>query len=186
MPLPSNIILVGFMGSGKTVTGRAVAKITGVHFWDMDEWIQEKNNLTIPELFEKKGEAFFRQQERQAIMWLGRKKNYVASTGGGTWILKENREELLKMGWCVWLKVSPEDAWKRVGAHLEHRPLLSRSKDPRHTIELLLRKREPYYALAHIHIDTAGKDPRQAAQEIVNAFKEDRPLEPFPTPPIID
>ncbi len=183
MALPPNIILVGFMGSGKTVTGKAVSKITGFRFWDMDEWIEEKNGAKIPDLFERKGEAFFRQQEQQAVLWLSLQKNYVASTGGGAWIREENRKELLKAGWCVWLKVSTEDVWKRVGAHLEHRPLLSRSKDPRRTIEILLREREPYYALAHASVDTSGKDPRQSALEIVNAFRGDQPQENLLLPP---
>ena len=176
MPLPPNIILVGFMGSGKTVTGKEISEMLGLHFWDMDEWIEQNTNENISDLFEKKGEAFFRQQEREAVSWLRNKKEYVVSTGGGAWIQEPNRKTLLETGWCVWLKVSAEDVWKRVGNRLKQRPLLSNSKDPRRTIESLLDERNPFYSLAHTSFDTSGKDPQQVALEVVKIFKKTFPF----------
>lgn len=179
MPLPPNIILVGFMGSGKTVTGKEISEMLGLHFWDMDEWIEQNTNENISDLFEKKGEAFFRQQEMKAVSWLRDKRNLVVSTGGGAWIREMNRRMLLEMGWCVWLKVSVEDVWKRVGSRLKQRPLLSKSKDPRKTIKSLLDERNPIYSLAHTSLDTSGKSPQQVASEVVKIFKE---TSPFPLP----
>jgi shikimate kinase len=173
-----NIILVGFMGSGKTSTGKEISKILGLRFWDMDKWIEKKNKEKIIKIFQKKGESFFRQQERKAVLWLSRQKNYVVSTGGGTWLQKKNREKLLESGWCVWLKVSAGDVWKRVGAHLEKRPLLSRSKDPKQKIRSLLSERNPHYALAHASVDTTEKNPRQVAVEVVKVFKKMKPFDP--------
>lgn len=177
MPLPPNIILIGFMGSGKTETGKIVSKILGFRFWDMDQWIEKKNDEKIPDIFQKRGELFFRRQENKAVLWLSDKKKYVASTGGGAWLPEVNRKKLLQTGCCVWLKVSPEEIWRRVGKHLQQRPLLSKSKNPRQAIKTLVEERNPYYSLAHACIETTGKPPQQVALEIVKVFKKYRPFD---------
>lgn len=176
MSFTSNIILVGFMGAGKTETGKVISEILDLRFWDMDGWIEKKNKETIPRIFQKRGEVYFRRQEDKAISWLSRQKKYIASTGGGAWLQEKNRKKLLKTGWCIWLKVSAKDVWQRVGSHLEQRPLLSTSKNPKQKIKILLRKRNPYYALAHASFDTSGKSPRQVAMEIIKIFKGKKPF----------
>ncbi len=176
MALPPNIVLVGFMGSGKTSTGKELSKILNYDFWDVDSWIEEKNGEKIPEIFEKKGEEFFRQQEEDAIKWLIGKKKYVVSTGGGTWVDKNNRESLLKLGWCIWLKVSPENIWQRVSSHLEKRPLLSKSKNPIEYLDILLKERIPFYSLAQASFDTNRKNPKDIAIEIIDVLKKDCPF----------
>lgn len=176
MSLAPNIILVGFMGSGKTATAKEISKILGFRFWDMDQWIENETNENIQDIFKKKGEAFFRQLETKAVLWLKGKKNYVISTGGGAWLQEENRKNLLKSGWCIWLKVSAEGVWKRIGKHLEQRPLLTGTPNPQATIESLLNERNPYYSLAHISFDTSGKSPEQVAFEILETFKKTRPF----------
>ena len=177
MTLPPNIILVGFMGSGKTVTGKELSKILGFRFWDMDQWIEDKTGEKIPALFEKKGEKFFREQEGEAVQWLAQQKGQVASTGGGAWLSRANREILLTLGWCVWLKVTPEEAWKRVGVHIGQRPLLSRSDEPLVEIKSLLHQREPFYAQAHAHFETNGRNPSEVALEILESLKKSRPFD---------
>lgn len=165
------------MGSGKTSTGKELSKILGFHFWEMDQWIEEKNKKKIPEIFDNYGEEYFRSQEREAIKYLELKSQYVVSTGGGAWIDETNRKNLLKMGWCVWLKVSAKDAWSRIGNHLEQRPLLSKTNDPFQYMQLLMRKREPLYSLAPINFDTTGKNPREVAFGIAKVFKEVKPFD---------
>jgi shikimate kinase len=177
MTLPPNIILIGFMGSGKTSTGKELSKILNFYFLDTDQWIEEKNKIQIPEIFEKYGEAYFRKQEKSAIHWLESKKNYVISTGGGSWFNSENRKRLLKLGWCVWLRVSSDVAWERVGNHLNQRPLLAKSKDPFRQLEAMLTNRAPIYALAQISIDTNSKNPKEVASEIFEALKKERPFD---------
>lgn len=177
MALPPNIILVGFMGSGKTVTGKELSKMLRFRFWDMDQWIEEKTGEKISTLFEKKGENFFREQENEAVQWLSHQSNHVASTGGGAWLSPTNRGKLLTTGWCVCLKVSAEEAWKRVGANLRQRPLLAHSVDPLQEIKSLLSQRENSYALAHAHFDTNGRTPQEVALEIFESLKTSSPFD---------
>lgn len=170
MPIPPNVILIGFMGSGKTTTGKQLSKIMRFRFLDMDRWIERKNKKTVRNIFKEKGEGYFRKEEKRAIRWLNSRNHYVISTGGGVWLDRENREKLLKMGMCVWLKVSAEEAFKRINPRLTKRPLLAGAKNPILKIKSLLRKRDPYYSLAHQRIDTKGKSPRVVALETANLF----------------
>src|SRR6185295_14740375 len=141
MNLPSNVILVGFMGSGKTSTGKELARLLGFDFLDMDQLIEEKNKMKIPEIFEKKGEGFFRTQEKETVEWLKSKRNCVVSTGGGVWTDQVNRENLMMIGFCVWLKVSAAKALERIGSNITQRPLLSESQDPLVAAEKMLKER---------------------------------------------
>src|SRR5437868_14787440 len=115
MNFPPNIVLIGFMGAGKSSTGKELAEALKFEFLDIDEWIEGKNAKSIPDIFKNNGESFFRDQEREAVKCAATKKRAVISTGGGLWMDAENRSLLKKIGWCVWLKVSPQVAWQRVG-----------------------------------------------------------------------
>jgi len=154
-----------------------LAKILKFDFWDMDQWIEHKLHKKVKDIFLEDGEPFFREQETQAIDWLIDKKKYVVSTGGGVWVEDKNRAKLLGMGWSVWLKVSASEALKRVGAHLEQRPLLASSPDPRASFEAILAKREPFYSLAHAQVETDGKSPREAAKEIHRLLLKANPFD---------
>lgn len=181
MKLPPNIILTGFMGCGKTSTGKELAKVLDFEFCDVDQWIEEKNKKKIPKIFEENGEGYFRQQERHAIRALAAQKNSIIATGGGAWIDQENRERLLQTGWCVWLKVSIESVWQRIGSHISQRPLLAQSPNPLETMAIMLNEREPFYSLAHSRIDTDGKIPKEVALEVVGTIQKEKP---FDLPPM--
>lgn len=181
MGLPPNIILVGFMGSGKTSTGKELANILGFQFLDMDQLIEEKTDKKIKTIFEEKGEPFFRNQEKEVIDQIRSKKHCIISTGGGAWINQENRELLLTLGWCVWLKVSAEKAWKRVSPHLLQRPLLTGHNASLKRLSDMLNTRDPLYSLAHHSFDTDEKNPKEAALEIFRVLKEEQP---FDLPPV--
>jgi shikimate kinase len=168
----SNIILLGFMGSGKSSTGRELATILNYEFVDMDQWIEMKNGKSISEIFSTMGEVYFRQEEKGAIEVIKQKRNQVISTGGGVWINDSNRIILLNSGWCVWLKVSAKQALKRVESNLSQRPLLASSRDPFAKIESLLKARNPIYSLSHSTIETDEKTPMEVALEIVELFKK--------------
>jgi shikimate kinase len=177
MKLPPNIILVGFMGSGKTSTGKEIANLLNFSFLDTDNIIEEKNKKKVSDIFTEKGENYFRFQEKEVIDFLKNKKHSVISTGGGIWISEENRKILLKMGWCVWLKISAEKAFERIKSNLLQRPLISHTLNPMKKIEEMLSERIPLYSLAHISFETDKKSPREVALEIVKVLKEDKPFD---------
>ena|SRR5579872_1299830 len=177
MSLPNNIILIGFMGSGKTSTGKELSKLLGYNFWDMDQWIEGKIGKKVSKIFEENGEEYFRTQEAEAVNWLKNKKFLVISTGGGCWINQVNREKLKKIGWCVWLKISPEKALERIGTHLSQRPLLARSKKPLMEIKKIFSMRNPFYSLADVSFVTDDKRPKEIALEIIKALQEDHPID---------
>lgn len=177
MSLPPNIILLGFMGSGKTTSGKELSKLTGFTFVDTDNWIEEKSKKKVAKIFAEEGELFFRRQEKEAVEWLEEGKHHIVSTGGGIWMDKENREKLLGIGWCVWLKVTALTALKRVENNLSQRPLLAQARDPQRTIEELLAAREPFYSLAHAFFETDGKTPGEVALEIFQYIKREPPFD---------
>lgn len=177
MGIPPNIILVGTMGSGKTSSGKELSILTGFEFIDVDRWIEEKTQKKISQIFEQAGEDFFRTQEREAVRFLASKTGCVFSPGGGAWLDLNSREIMLRNGWCVWLKVSADEAWKRVMPQIAQRPMLSRSSSPRKAMETILNERAPFFSKAHFHIDTDEKSPAQVAKEILEALKKESPFD---------
>ncbi len=177
MKLSPNIILLGFMGSGKTTTGRELAQLIHFHYWDMDHWIEEKNNKSVSEIFETMGERYFRNEELKALDWARLRNYHVLSLGGGAWLNPNMREAFLKLGWCVWLKVSPEQSYKRVESHLFKRPLLAKEENPKEYMRRLLQQREALYALAHESIDTDQKTPKEVAMELLKSFSKVKPFD---------
>lgn len=177
MGLPSNVILVGFMGAGKTTTGKELARLMKVGFLDTDNWIEEKNGSKVSDIFNDRGEAFFRSQEKEAIEWLKTQDGRVVSMGGGAWMNAENRSALLGIGWCAWLKVSVEVAWKRVATHLSQRPILSKTANSFETLKSLWIERVPIYSLAPVSFDTDGKTSKEVALEIFERLKEEHPFD---------
>ena len=177
MNLPQNIVLLGFMGSGKSTTGKELSVLTGFEHWDMDQWIEDKNEKPVSEIFEKMGEEYFRAEELKALAWIRAQTRYISSLGGGAWLSGDSREILLKLGWCVWLKVSPEQCYKRIGSHLAKRPLLAKSEKPLDLINQLLEKRNPAYSQAHFSIDTDNKTPKDVAMELYKISLEVKPFD---------
>ena len=167
------IILVGFMGSGKTSTGKELAKSLQFDFLDTDHWIEEKNKKTITQIFKEDGEDFFRTEEKKAIDWIREHKKVVVSTGGSLWMNENNRNQLLSLGWCVWLRVSAEMAWKRVEPNSNQRPLLEKMRNPLDELAKMIEKRNPVYEAAHSSFYTDGKNPKQVAVEIAQVLKTD-------------
>lgn len=149
-----NIVLTGFMGTGKSAVGRKLAERLGMDFIDMDEMIEEKADITISEIFERFGEAHFRGLENQTVRSLDGSDGKVIATGGGTILNPENLSALKSLGPIICLTATPETIYGRV-RHKTHRPLLE-VPDPVGRIGELLKMRQPHYDKADYHIPTDG------------------------------
>lgn len=157
-----NIILIGFMGTGKTVTGRLLAERTGMELVDMDSLIELRQGKTIPQIFAESGEAGFRVLERELVKELSKKTGLIISTGGGVVTNPDNLADFKKSGLMVCLTASPETIFRRLETDTT-RPLLS--GDKKEQIAALLEKRRPLYdAVSHrIDGDLLGPDERAEA-----------------------
>lgn len=144
------IVMVGMMGAGKTAVGRALAERLGVPFLDSDAEIESAANMSVPEIFARDGEPFFRRKETQVIKRLLLNERCVLSTGGGAFLSDENRALISASGVSVWLNADLEVLWQRV-RHKDTRPLL-RTPDPRATLSELYEKRVPFYAQADLSV----------------------------------
>jgi len=148
-----NIVLIGFMGTGKSVVGKRLAAGLGWTFYDTDRVVESRTGLTVAELFEKQGEDSFRLLEREVVREVSEKENCVISTGGGAPVHPENVQNLSQKGELICLTASPEVIFKRVERRLGARPLLL-GTDPLDRIKTLLEERRPFYAQASFTIDT--------------------------------
>lgn len=165
-----NIILVGPMGSGKTAVGRSVARHLGRPFYDSDTEIVRRTGVDIPYIFEKEGEAGFREREREAIEALVALRGIVLATGGGAVLLPANRLLLAQRGYVVYLETSVEQQAERV-KHGRNRPLLS-NVDPAIRLEELMALRDPLYRqIADISVATDGRRVKAVADDIVRMIR---------------
>ncbi|MDW4497717.1 shikimate kinase [Sulfitobacter sp. D35] len=151
--LSKTVVMVGMMGAGKTAVGRALAQILGVPFMDSDAEIETAANLTVPEIFARDGEAFFRAREGEVIARLLGGAPGILSTGGGAFLSATNRRNISDKGVSVWLDADIDLLWARV-RHRDTRPLL-RTPDPKATLAELYEARVPNYAKADLRVPCA-------------------------------
>ena len=151
--LKKTIVMVGMMGAGKTAVGRGLAQLLGVDFRDSDHEIELAANMTVPEIFARDGEPFFRARESEVINRLLGESPCVLSTGGGAFLAEENRNAISAKGVSVWLDADIDLLWQRV-KHRDTRPLL-RTDDPRATLESLFNARVPSYEQADLRVPCA-------------------------------
>lgn len=148
--LKKSVVLVGMMGAGKTAVGKALAARLGVPFLDSDAEIEKAANMSIAEIFERDGEAFFRRRETEVIDRLLETQRGVLSTGGGAFLAERNRRLMSEKGISVWLDADLDLLWSRVKGKTT-RPLL-RTAEPRETLRALYEARTPVYALADLRV----------------------------------
>jgi len=149
--LNKTVVMVGMMGAGKTAVGTALARLLAVPFVDSDDEIVRAASRSIPEIFDRDGEPFFRLRETEVLTRLLRGPPSVLSTGGGAFLAPANRDLIRAMGLSVWLQADVELLWQRV-RHKATRPLL-RTANPRETLRTYLEARAPVYALADLAVE---------------------------------
>lgn len=159
-----NIILTGFMGTGKTTVGRLLAVLSTRQFVDTDSLIEAQANLTIPEIFAQEGEAGFRQREQAVALALAERSGLVIGSGGGLVLDERNVSALARHGQFFTLVAAPETILARVTADGAQRPLLQ-TPDPLGRITSLLEARAAAYA-QFPQITTDGKSPAEVAAEL--------------------
>lgn len=150
----SRIFMIGFMGAGKTSAGRKLAERLNFGFIDMDHWIEEREGISIQEIFKRNGEVWFREQEREVLRELaGREDSLVISTGGGVPCFHDNMAFIKSNGISVYLKLSPLALLHRLRKSKKpERPLLSGKSDSEiiEYIQLKLQEREVFYEMSDI------------------------------------
>jgi shikimate kinase len=156
------------MGAGKTAIGRRVASELGLPFLDSDHEIEAASRMTVPELFERYGEAEFRGLEQRVIARILETGPQVLSTGGGAFMNAATREAIKSHGISVWLKADIDVLMERVSKK-QNRPLL-KTPDPRATMERLIAERYPVYALADVTVPTRDERKEIIAAEVIDAL----------------
>jgi shikimate kinase len=164
------VVLVGFMGAGKSTIGRRLARRLDYRFEDMDCRIEEREGRTIASLFEQRGEAAFRALELEEARAVAELEHVVVATGGGAFAQAATRAVLQQGALTVWLQCSLEAALRRVRPD-GVRPLAGN----REIMRALLAEREPSYRLADVAVDTSRRTPRQVVDRIVELCESVRP-----------
>jgi shikimate kinase len=162
---PRRVVLVGFMGTGKTTVGESLSRRLGWTLLDMDEWIARETGLSVAEIFRRRGEAFFRERETTLALALRDRERLVVAAGGGAFASTATREALQAGAATVWLRCDLETILSRVPLD-GSRPLAS----SRETIRRLLAEREPSYRLAGLTVDASGRPPEAVAREIADCL----------------
>ena len=169
---PENIVLIGFMGCGKSTVGRELHQRLGFHLMDMDHLIEEERGRKITEIFRDEGEPVFRDHETRKLREIlaAGGDHLVVSTGGGIIVRAENRPLLQRIGYVVWLRASADVIYDRTSRNRD-RPLLN-TPDAKERILCLLNEREPWYReTAHLIVDTAGLESHEIATGIIESAR---------------
>lgn len=170
-PASSNLVLVGFMGTGKSSTGRVVAERLGRRFIDMDIVIEQREQRSIPEIFAQSGEPYFRQLERELVQELAGQPSLVIAPGGGIVLNPANADAFARTGLVINLRARPETILQRVGQDT-HRPLLQ-GGDKLQKIRDLMAKRQPLYDALPYHLDTDGQTPADVAERVLALYRRE-------------
>ena len=172
--MKSNVILTGFMGTGKTSLGKLLATRLGRPFIDIDKKIEVEAQLSIPKIFERFGEEHFRELERAAVRELSERRGLVIATGGGTIKDEENLNLLKSSGVMICLTTEPEEIFRRTARRGE-RPVLDGGGNERlETIKRLLTERKEFYDRADYQVDTTNWSPIQIIDNICRYLRQFR------------
>jgi shikimate kinase len=167
MEMGKNIVLIGFMGTGKSSVGTRLGQKLHREFLDMDREIEHLLGMPVERIFRVYGEMRFRSEERLLAEKLGKRRNLVIATGGGVVLDPENIQALKQNGLVVCLQAKPEDILERVNRKKGTRPLLKKGSSIE-DIQEMLKQREAFYSTADLTIDTSGKELEEIVALIIN------------------
>jgi len=165
-----NLVLLGMMAVGKTTLGKIVAKKQELKFIDIDEIIEKKTSMTIKEIFKKRGEKFFRMEEEKEVLKSLEKNNCVIALGGGAFMSKILRENILKKAISIWLSVDIKTLNKRV-KWSQKRPLLKEENIQKKIAELYA-KRKDFYKLANHKIACDNLSKENVVEKIIALYEK--------------
>ena len=168
--MKKNLVLLGMMGVGKSTLGKMVAEEYNFEFIDTDTIIEEKNLMNINEIFQKKGEQFFRQQEEKEILNVLKRKNCIIALGGGAFINKKIRDRVLNETISIWLDANVEILTKRVEQN-QKRPLLVEN-DNLLKLKELYEERKEIYKLANYKIVCDRLNKKDITKKIINLYEQ--------------
>ncbi len=168
--VPRTLVLVGLMGAGKTNIGRRLAQRLGLAFVDADSEIEAAAGETIEEIFERRGEAVFREGERKVIARLLGNPVHVLATGGGAFMDPETRALIRERGISIWLRADLDLLHQRVSRR-NNRPLLKQG-NPREILSRLIEQRYPVYGEADLTVDTVDGPPEATLERVISALEQ--------------
>lgn len=165
----NNLYLIGFMGCGKTTVARKFCRMFSMEMLEMDEELEKRAGMSIPDIFARHGEAYFRDMETLLIKELRERGNTVVSCGGGAPLCEENVEAMRQGGTVVLLTASPETIYERV-KDSSNRPVIEGNKTPSYIAELMEQRRPVYEAAADLTIETDGKTVPEICRELAGCL----------------
>ena len=166
-----NIVLVGFMGSGKSKVSQKLSQMTGRVVYSTDEEIERKEGVKIAEIFQKRGEPYFRQQEREAVRNIAGKSGLIIDCGGGIVIDQDNIDDLKKNGILFYLSASPDFLLSTIKLN-KNRPLMQ-VEDPLAKIREMLKARQKFYKQADFTVVSENKTINQISKEIMEIMNNE-------------
>ena len=166
-----NIVLIGFMGAGKTTISDYLSTVFDMEIVEMDQVIEEREEMSIPDIFATYGEEYFRDLETALLEEMQERKKVIISCGGGTALRQRNVEEMKKNGRVVLLTASPQTIYERV-KDSDERPVLKGRKNVEGIAELMEQRRDKYEAAADLVVQTDHKSVLQVCEELVQRLTE--------------
>ena len=170
----TRIILIGYMGAGKTTVGKALARELGLPFYDLDWYIEERFRRTIPQIFAEKGEEGFRRIEQHVLHEVAEFEDLIISSGGGTPCFFDNMEYMNRQAMTVYLKATPETLFQHLKMGKTERPLLKGKTDEElmDFIRSSLATREPFYSRARYTLDVSPLDDYDKIKDTVRLLRD--------------
>ncbi len=164
--MSKNIMLIGFMGTGKSTVSKQLSELTGRTEVDLDSYLVEKEGISISEMFEKFGENYFRDKETKYLLEVQQNSDLIVSCGGGIVVREENVKHMKENGVIILLTATPETVYERVKDSLD-RPILNGNMNVEYIESLMEKRKNLYLSVADIIISTDGKSINEICSEVL-------------------